>query len=659
MSPGSGRSSRTRQRGAIGLVAAITLGLAALMMLVVVDSGRLYLEQRKLQRVADMAALEAASRGGHCTPDTSAATYAAQNATRNGFTVDANQTLATTCGALTVNGQNLRTFAVDAAKSEAIRVVATRTVTTSIAAGVGALFSGRAATTTTTLSATAVAGMPSPLAMLTIRTVLGTIDSTKSAVLNAVVGGLLGGTVNISALGWDGLAKTDIKLLSFLDQLAVDLNVKAGDYDTLLATDVSPTKLLDAAIKVLPKDGSVATVTLQAMQALSLISRNTQLLKLGDLIKVQTGTTTAGLDSTLQLFQLVQGVAQLSNSKTAVSVDYSVGVPNVATVTIKAKVIEAPQMSAIGNPKVAKAEYAAVGPVVTARQIFVRTAQVRTLVTLDLPVLKNISALTNGLSQVLTPVVGVVNNLLGLKLTTLLDPLLCILTKPCVHPSLQLISSLDVSVEAAPAKSFVTDYNCDTDASKSLTAQVTTALANLGVGRVNATQAFSSAAAIVVDPVRLVDIGTERCYTLLFIGLGCEARIPSVGGWLDLKVQTSVASRSQSIPYPLPPNIGLGPLYKGLATTNIITSLGDTLTGVQLTSYAAPSGGISAAALAGVAGLLSDISAALVTAIKSILGPLLDPIVNSVLSVLGVSLGNAEVGANLSCHAGGRAQLLI
>ena len=52
MSPGSGRSSRTRQRGAIGLVAAITLGLAALMMLVVVDSGRLYLEQRKLQRVA-------------------------------------------------------------------------------------------------------------------------------------------------------------------------------------------------------------------------------------------------------------------------------------------------------------------------------------------------------------------------------------------------------------------------------------------------------------------------------------------------------------------------------------------------------------------------------------------------------------------------------
>ena len=48
-----------RQRGAIGLMAAGTLALALGFMLLVIDSGRLYLEQRKLQRVADTAALEA------------------------------------------------------------------------------------------------------------------------------------------------------------------------------------------------------------------------------------------------------------------------------------------------------------------------------------------------------------------------------------------------------------------------------------------------------------------------------------------------------------------------------------------------------------------------------------------------------------------------
>lgn len=43
---------RGRQCGAIGLLAAITLALAALCMLVVVDSGRLFLEKRSLQRIA-------------------------------------------------------------------------------------------------------------------------------------------------------------------------------------------------------------------------------------------------------------------------------------------------------------------------------------------------------------------------------------------------------------------------------------------------------------------------------------------------------------------------------------------------------------------------------------------------------------------------------
>ena len=41
----------SRQRGAIGLIGAVTLGIALLFLLLVVDSGRLYLEKRKLQRV--------------------------------------------------------------------------------------------------------------------------------------------------------------------------------------------------------------------------------------------------------------------------------------------------------------------------------------------------------------------------------------------------------------------------------------------------------------------------------------------------------------------------------------------------------------------------------------------------------------------------------
>lgn len=126
MSPGSQGNGPARQRGAIGLMAAATLSLALVMMLLVVDSGRLYMEQRKLQRVVDTAALEAVSRGGNCLPGLSAASYAGQSALRNGYVVDAANTLATTCGTLATAASGVRSFTVDATQSSAVKVAASR-----------------------------------------------------------------------------------------------------------------------------------------------------------------------------------------------------------------------------------------------------------------------------------------------------------------------------------------------------------------------------------------------------------------------------------------------------------------------------------------------------------------------------------------------------
>ena len=136
MSPqlrGMGFYGPRQQHGAIGLMAAVTLGMVLLFMLLVVDSGRLYLEQRKLQRVADMAVLEAVSRGGNCAGASTAAGFANQSATRNSFTPGSVQKVNTTCGTLSTNSSQLRVFTADATKSDAIRVIATTTVPTSVA----------------------------------------------------------------------------------------------------------------------------------------------------------------------------------------------------------------------------------------------------------------------------------------------------------------------------------------------------------------------------------------------------------------------------------------------------------------------------------------------------------------------------------------------
>jgi uncharacterized membrane protein len=191
---------RDRQRGAIGLMAALTMALALLCTLVVVDSGRLFMEKRTLQRVADMAALEAASLNGNCTGASSASTYATQSATRNGFTVtDNTRTLTTRCGILTTGADSRRTFAVDATKSDAIQVIVSHSVARSIAAGIGAMFESNRFAGRYTAERSGC-GNPTVAAIGAAddQQHTGHIDSTQAGLLNALWGGLLGGTLNIS-----------------------------------------------------------------------------------------------------------------------------------------------------------------------------------------------------------------------------------------------------------------------------------------------------------------------------------------------------------------------------------------------------------------------------------------------------------------------------
>ncbi len=646
----------SRQRGAIGLMAAGTLAVALVFMLLAVDSGRLYLEKRKLQSIADTSALEAAGRGGLCSPSTTANDYATQNATRNGFTVvagDNSRGLAVTCGALVTNAGNIRVFTADPTKNDAIRVVATSSVATSIASGIWNMFSGTPVSTQMTLSATAVAAYAPPVAQLTIRSNLGTIDSSKSDVLNLVIGRLLGGTLSLTAAGWSGLAGTDLNLLSYLDQLALQLNVKAGDYNALLGTAVSANGLIDAAVKVLQKNGAVATAVVNDALKVQAIAPNAKLLTVGDLLKIATGTPTAALNTNVQLFQLLQTAAQLSSSKNAVNAAAQLNIPLIGNVSVQTKVIEPPQLSAVGNPAKAKAGLLKSPPT---DQIFVRTAQVRTVVSIQLPVLNAVNDLTSAVSALTAPVTGVVNNLLHLNLVGLLDPLLCAILKPCDHTDVQLLNGLDINIEVASASAYVTDFSCASPATKSLTVQSSTAVADVSVGKVDQSTAFSSATAATVQPLALVDIGIQTC-TGIF---GCAPRKAGAGGSLLLSVvHAKVGGANQSMLFSPVNEMNQAPTYQSaLATTNVVGSLVNTLGAIQVT-YAPPlTGSVSPGALSGVSGLLTTITNTLITAVKKILSPVLDPIVNGLLSALGVTAGNAEVGANLTCHMG-RAYLVI
>ena len=641
MSPqlrGMGFNGPRQQRGAIGLMAAVTLGMVLLFMLLMVDSGRLFLEQRKLQRVADMAVLEAVTRGGNCTGTSTAAGFANQSAIRNSFTPGTVQKINTTCGTLTTNSSQLRVFTADATKSDAIRVIATTTVPTSVAGGLWSILSKDGFDLNTNLTASAVGSTPGPtLAQIGIRTTLATVDSSQSPLLNNLFSGLLGGNLSISAVGWDGLVKTDINLLQYLNQLAINLNVNAGDYTTLLNTNATVTQLIKAAATVATLNGATADVQ-TALGNLQVAAINNTPVKLGDLLQLQTGSSTAGLDTNLNLFSVLQAAIQIANKNNAVAATLPVNVLGLAKVTTTIKVIEAPQFSAIGNPATDK--------------LYVRTAQIRSLITIELPVLNTVTSLLNKVTDLVT---GLLTGILGGIAGTTYSPQ--ILPPPLI---------LSINLDAGGADALVTGYSCPSGSSgiKSLTVLANTALANLNVGNINASQAFSSSAPVTVTPLPIVNIVSKTCLLLV-----CSSKDYG-GGGVAILAELPIAPTPSTLLFSAasssePPNLKLPPAAKNASpTTNVVASLKSTLSNLPIQLYKpVDSTGILGAL---VTGLTSAVNATLLAVVNiagglitGVLSPLLDPLINNVLSLLGVNLMATEVDANLSCNQGGRAQLVL
>lgn len=492
-------------------------------------------------------------------------------------------------------------------------------------------------------------------AALNLRGTLVDVDTSQSVLLNSMFGGLLGGTVNVSAVGWDGLVKTDVTLLGYLDQLAIELGVQAGSYDQVLGTEASVGTLLDAAIGLLEQGGGTGDVSaaIGGLEALRLaIPAGTPLVALGDLIDVQTGTQASGLDTAVQLFQLVEAVVQAVNAENAAVADIDLGIASV-----KVKVLEPPKISAIGDPELARLDPD--GP----DRIYVRTAQVRTLISVNLPALSTVTGLVNAVLNLASPITTLLNSVLNLNLVAALTGLVgSLVGVPYEVTDIQVVPGnprLDVSLDVGAGEAKVTDYNCSQ--SKELETDIQTSAADLRIGQMQTDPAqsgyvFGSDEPPNVGPVPLVDVGVKTCRVFLLLVPSCQARRSFEGGGIGLMGQTTVAGAPYTHTFIDPPDLDEAPEYETFATQNIVDSLAATLSGVQLQMYG-PSGS------GGLGGVLNLVGAAFTTVkstlepvITGVLSPLLDPLVNLLLDTLGLDLAQLEVGGRLSC--GGEALLV-
>ena len=500
------------------------------------------------------------------------------------------------------------------------------------------------------ISVQAFAAQRAPRAMLNIRNALLSVDTTKSPVLNAVLGGLLGGSINLSVADWNGLISTDVNLLKFLDQLALKLNVGAGRYDEVLTTQATVGTMLDAMIKAMQAGGTTAQATITALgelKASANLASAQPLVRLGDLLGVQTGTPAAGLDVGIQAFQIIEGLVQLANRQSTVVANVPITVPGLVNVSVKLKVGQSPRVSAIGDPELAALD--PTGP----NAISVQTAQMRALVSVNIPLLDSLAGLTNAVAQLLAPVTTLLNNVLTLNLQALIGNVICL---SCTQTRTLLVTDplkLSIYLQAPTSSAHVTAVDCNAGGTGALDVREQTSIANLIVGTIASAAedaALAGGTLPAVSPIPLFDTQKRDCTTILGIG-GCTAWVGLTR--TGLKADSSVGLSQTDVVYSNPPLLDAAPAYKTISATNIVNSLKSTLAGLQMQTYkyipAVPHFGD----LVGSGTQLVQAAVSAVTQVISILlAPLLDQLLNTLLNGLGIQLAQADVGARLSCTRG-------
>ncbi|PXA88487.1 hypothetical protein DMC25_10970 [Caulobacter sp. D4A] len=290
------------------------VGLAAL----AVDLGSVYLQSRRLQGVADLAALAAAA-------DLDRADRAAS------ATVEVNPV----GGAVAVQVAKGRYDAQKTAAAQRFQSGATTPDAARVTLeGQADLFFGQALLGRPSIpirrQATAARA---DLASFSIGTRLASIDG---GVANALLTGLTGSSVSLSVMDYQALASADIELFGYLDALNTKLGVKAASYNDLLATDVKTSKALSVLSDVLSAAGQ--TRASAAAKVLSSATNANQSIKLSALIdagpyarqdRVVGGAGAAvGIDA----MQLANAMLMLSNGSRQVQLDLGTAIPGLADV---------------------------------------------------------------------------------------------------------------------------------------------------------------------------------------------------------------------------------------------------------------------------------------------------------------------------------------
>jgi uncharacterized membrane protein len=321
-----GSRAKERDRGAVLVVVALSMGFLLAATALTVDLGRLMMRRRDVQNVADVVALDLVRRLDGRThdeilADPSPVGFAAtivSSRTQNDFAADGRRQLVVSLGTMTSTG-----FVADAngaAIPSAVKVIASDDVDYFFMPGTG------------TVSRTAVA-QREPSACFALGSYALSMSSANSALLN----GILGNALHTGALSYNGIANAQITLGALATQLGF------GTPAQLLTSQVDYDTLVTAAANVLQANGDTASAAF-----LLTIPPQTPgpspMVSMSNVITTQPGSESAALEQPFNVLDLNAGAAFVANGTNAIAVpQVTVNVPGVSNVTASLTVVEKAQ----------------------------------------------------------------------------------------------------------------------------------------------------------------------------------------------------------------------------------------------------------------------------------------------------------------------------
>lgn len=337
----AGRAKRPlpagRQRGAIGLFGIVTLLLALMFAALAIDAGRLWMDNRQLQTVADMAALEAAGTIGAlgCKADSLAVLAAAQTAAqRNGYS----DSLTSAPNRLEIGqvqtDKGERLF-IAGTGEEAVHVVATRSVPASLLLG-GLLGNQIVLTAEATARADPIqASFGTGSALLRV-----SVSEQDKNLFNLLLGSLLGGSLSLDAVSYQALAGANVTLLELLQA-----STSVGSVEELLNANLTVRDVIEVTRGAVSLHDSGQSTAAEALSAILDANISALDVRLGDVLKVATPVTDAASNLNINVLDLITASLMLANQNHAISLPLGISIPGVSSLSTEINIIEPPQIA--------------------------------------------------------------------------------------------------------------------------------------------------------------------------------------------------------------------------------------------------------------------------------------------------------------------------